>query len=94
MYRGCVYMELARNSANRDWDNWKRFLSEAMEFAEELGVTRDKISLLASQAGEILADNVQPANPEQRVLKELWSVSDQNEKRVIANLMTKLCAKG
>jgi len=86
-------MELAGSSVNKDWDNWKRFLSEAMEFAEELGVSREKISFLAGQAGEILADSVQPANPEQRVLKELWNVSDQQEKKVIANLMTKLCKK-
>ncbi|MCL5057963.1 MAG: DUF3243 domain-containing protein [Actinobacteria bacterium] len=86
-------MELAGSSVNKDWDNWKRFLSEAMEFAGELGVSREKISLLAGQAGEILADSVQPANAEQRVLKELWSVSDQQEKKVIANLMTKLCSK-
>ena len=85
-------MEISSSTVNKDWDSWKKFLSQAMEFAEELGISKDKISLLASQAGEILAENVQPATPEQRVLKELWSVSDQNEKKVLANLMTKICS--
>ncbi|MHB8158703.1 MAG: DUF3243 family protein [Desulfocucumaceae bacterium] len=81
-----------KSSFNADWGNWKGFLSQAMEFAEELGISKDKISYLASQAGEILAENVQPANPEQAVLKELWSVSDAQEKKVLASLMTKVCS--
>ncbi|MFZ5648863.1 MAG: DUF3243 domain-containing protein [Bacillota bacterium] len=80
------------SNAKTDWDNWKRFLSQAVEFAEELGISRDRISALARQAGDVLADTVPPANPEQKVLKELWSVSDQQEKQVLANLMTKLCS--
>jgi len=80
------------NRANADWDNWKKFLSQAVEFAEELGISRDRISALARQAGEVLADSVVPANPEQKVLKELWNVSDSQEKQMLANLMTKLCA--
>ena len=80
------------NRANADWDNWKKFLSQAVEFAEELGISRDRISALARQAGEVLADSVVPANPEQKVLKVLWNVSDSQEKQMLANLMTKLCA--
>lgn len=77
---------------NTDWENWKRFLGQAVEFAEELGVSRERISNLAQQAGQVLADNVAPANPEQKTLKELWSVADQQERQMLANLMTKLVA--
>ncbi|MGB9804018.1 DUF3243 domain-containing protein [Desulfofundulus sp.] len=76
-----------------DWDNWKRFLGQAVEFAEELGISRDRIVNLAQQAGQVLADHVPPANPEQKVLKELWQVADQQEKQVIANLMTRLVSE-
>lgn len=84
-------MNLTEN-VNKDWENWKKFLSQAVEFAEELGISRDRITSLARQAGEVLAESVTPGNPEQKVLKELWSVSDQNEKQVLANLMTKVCS--
>ena len=80
------------DNTNKDWDNWKKFLGQAVEFAEELGLSRDRITSLARQAGEALADSVPPSNPEQKVLKELWSVSDQQEKQTLANLMTKLCS--
>ncbi|MGB9825544.1 MAG: DUF3243 family protein, partial [Desulfofundulus sp.] len=42
---------------------------------------------------QVLADHVPPANPEQKVLKELWQVADQQEKQVIANLMTRLVSE-
>lgn len=76
----------------KDWESWKQFLAQAVEFAEELGISRDRISGLARQAGDVLAESVPPGSPEQKVLKELWTVSDQQEKQVLANLMTKLCS--
>lgn len=81
------------SKANTNWDNWKKYLGQAMEFAEELGISRDKIQNYAMNAGSILADNVQPANPEQKVLKELWDVADREEQEVIARLMTKLASR-
>ncbi|WP_027363473.1 DUF3243 domain-containing protein [Desulfotruncus alcoholivorax] len=79
----------ARN-ANTDWATWKNYLRQAMEFAEELGIPRDKIQSLANQAGDLLAQNVAPANPEQQLLKELWTVADQTERQTLARLMTKV----
>ncbi|MGQ9556476.1 MAG: DUF3243 domain-containing protein [Desulfurispora sp.] len=79
-----------RTKINTSWDNWKTFLGQAVEFAEELGISRERIVSLAKQAGDVLAENVQPANPEQKALKELWSVADQQERQVLAGLMTKL----
>ncbi len=79
--------------ANTDWKNWKQFLGQAVEFAEELGVPKTQISSLACQAGNILAENVPPTNPEQEVLKELWQAADNQERQILANLMTKLSTK-
>lgn len=73
-----------------DWENWKRFLGQAVEFAEELGVSRDRIASLAHQAGDVLAENVTPDTPEQKTMKELWSVADDKEKHTLATLMTRL----
>ncbi|WP_031516717.1 DUF3243 domain-containing protein [Desulfofalx alkaliphila] len=78
---------------NTNWDNWKRYLGQAVEFAEELGMSRERINNLAAQAGSVLAENVPPANPEQKTLKELWEVADKDEQQVIARLMTKLASK-
>lgn len=72
------------------WGNWKNFLGQAVEFADELGIGRERISFLARQAGDLLAENVEPGNPEQNTMKELWSVADEGEKHVLASLMVRL----
>lgn len=73
-----------------DWESWKRFLGQAVEFAGELGISKDRIVSLARQAGDLLAENVNPASPEQRALKELWLVADDQEKQMLASLVTRL----
>ncbi len=75
------------------WEGWKSYLGQAVEFAEELGLSEERINSLAAQAGSILAESVPPSNPEQRVMKELWEVANPEEQQVIARLMTKLAKK-
>jgi len=79
--------------ARMNWDDWKGYLGHMVEFAEELGLSQDRIKNMAAQAGNTLAQHVPPANPEQRVLKELWDAADQPEQEMLAGLMTKLAKR-
>ena len=81
------------NLANSNWESWKKTLGQAVEFAEELGISRNQIGSMAQQVGDLLAQNVTPANPKQKAVKELWDVASQDERQVLANLMTKLAIK-
>jgi len=81
------------NLGNISWEEWKKQLGDAVEFAEEMGINKEQIEELARRAGQILADSAEPANPEQQTLKELWNVADDNEKKTLARLMTKLVDK-
>ncbi|HPU36018.1 MAG TPA: DUF3243 domain-containing protein [Bacillota bacterium] len=81
------------NLANSNWESWKKTLGQAVEFAEELGISRSQISSIAQQVGDLLAQNVPPANPEQKAVKELWEVANQEERQVLANLMTRLATR-
>ena len=79
--------------ARTNWDDWKKYLGHMVEFAEELGMSHDRIKGMAAQAGDLLAQHVPPANPEQKVLKELWDVADEHEQETLAGLMTKLAKR-
>lgn len=76
------------------FDRWKQFLNERIDRAEQVGMKEETINKLAFQIGEFLADKVDPENKEERVLKELWDVADEQEKRTIAKLMVKLVTPG
>jgi hypothetical protein len=76
------------------FDRWKQFLNERIDQAEKAGMKEETINKLAFQIGEFLSDKVDPENKEERVLKELWDVADEQEKKVIAKLMVKLVTPG
>ena len=74
----------------KNFERWKQFLSERVEQAEKIGMSDDKIAKLAAQVGEFLSDKIDPENHQERVLKELWDVADEQEKKAIASCMVKL----
>jgi pantoate kinase len=78
------------NKFSANWEGWKNFMGRAVEFATELGVSSDQITTLAHKVGNILAENVYPSAPEQKVLKDLWMQADDHEKQTLANLVTRL----
>jgi hypothetical protein len=77
----------------RNFDTWKKFLGERVAQAEKMGMSEDTISKLAYEIGDFLDEKVDPQNPSNRALKELWSVGDKEERRTIARLMVKLAKK-
>ncbi|WP_284639152.1 DUF3243 domain-containing protein [Paenibacillus silviterrae] len=72
------------------FERWKEFLGNRVEQAENAGMSEETISKLAFQIGEFLSDKVDPENKEERVLKELWDVSDETERKTLAKIMVKL----
>ena len=75
------------------FDKWKAFLGERVDAAQAKGMTDDMISKLAYQIGGFLEDKVDPKNGEERLLKELWNVSSEDERKTLAKMMVKLVDK-
>lgn len=72
------------------FSKWKSFLGDRVEAAEKAGFSDEAISQVAYQIGGFLSDKIDPANNEERVLKELWDVADDQERKVMAKIMVKL----
>ena len=75
------------------FDKWKSFLSQRVEQAQKAGMSEETITKLAYQIGEFLDDKVDPKNGEERLLKELWDVSDEEERKTMARIMVKFVEK-
>jgi len=73
-----------------NFDTWKKFLGERVTAAKSMGLNEETISKLAFEIGEFLDNKVDPKNEEERVLKELWDVGDESERKTIARMMVKL----
>lgn len=73
-----------------NFDQWKHFLGDRLERAENKGMSQDKIAGLASEIGGYLSDHVDPKNGEERLLADLWHAGSEEEKHAVASMMVKL----
>lgn len=71
------------------FDKWKSFLSDRVAQAKASGMSDGLVTQLAFQVGEFLDDKVDPKNGEERLMKELWSVGTEEERKVLAALIVK-----
>jgi nuclear transport factor 2 (NTF2) superfamily protein len=77
-------------------DSFERFrqqLSQQVRHAQQMGATRQDLVTGAEHIGDWLAREVDPKNPEQRLLKELWAVSSQEEQRALASALVKMAER-
>jgi hypothetical protein len=78
------------NTVLETFDRWKQFLAERVNQAQAAGMDEETISKLAFQIGEFLDEKVDPQNGEEQLLKNLWDVGTEDERKTIARLMVKM----
>lgn len=73
-----------------NFSQWKDFLNQRVDQAQNAGVDDQTIQNIAYQIGDYLANHVDPKNTEERLLKELWEAGNEEEQKMLAGLMVKL----
>lgn len=71
------------------FEQFKDHLGQKLDVAHHMGASRGTILNAAKDFADWLAQSVDPNNPEQRLLKEMWSVADDNEKNAMVNVLVK-----
>jgi hypothetical protein len=84
------FKEVCHMSVLDNFEQWKSFLADRLHQAQDQGMSQQVISDLAYQIGDYLAKQVDPKNPEERVLADLWGAANEQEQHAIANVMVKL----
>ncbi|HLS89446.1 MAG TPA: DUF3243 domain-containing protein [Sphingobacteriaceae bacterium] len=72
------------------FDQFTNELADRLQAAKKMGMSTTDISRRAADIGDWLSQQVEVKSPEQRVLKELWSVADEREQQAIASTMVKM----
>ena len=75
---------------NMGWDQWKETLAKAVRAGERASLGHDSLVNQAEQIGDFLENKVDPATPEQAVLRDLWRAADESEQKAIASALIKL----
>lgn len=81
-------------SVLNNFEEWKQFLNQRVEQGKALGMDEETIQDVAYQIGDYLAQDIDPKNEQERLLKELWDCADEEEQRMMAGLMVKLVHGG
>lgn len=75
------------------WQGWKEQLARAVQIGERMDMSHEQMAQRAEKIGDFLARQIDPRNPEQKVLQELWQAADQDEQEAIAGAMIKLVSE-
>jgi hypothetical protein len=73
-----------------NFGNWKQFLANRLQDAQQQGMNQETITNLAAEVGDYLAENVNAKNGEEAVLKELWNNASEQEQQAIASSIVKM----
>ena len=76
------------------WEGWKSQLAEAVSIGKNMNISTEQMAERAKQIGDFLAKRVDPKNPEQKVLRELWQAADEEEQKTLAGVLIKLVSDG
>lgn len=80
-------------SVLENFDRWKEFLGERVEQAQSAGMSQDEIEHVAYRMGDFLSNKVDPQNPQERLLKQLWDSGDESDQKALARMMVNLAKK-
>lgn len=76
-----------------DFSKWKEFLGNRVDQAQAVGMSDQQIADTAFRIGNYLSDKIDPKNPQERLLKQLWDAGDKNDQQALARMMTQLVQK-
>ena len=77
----------------KDWDQWKQTVGEAIKTARKLGMPDKLIEVASVKVGNFLSTRVCAESPEERLIKDLWDVASQEDRKVLGKLLFKLMDK-
>lgn len=83
-------MRMEVEAMTDSFEQFRQQLHAQVERAQKLGASRDDLVAGAKHIGTWLSQEVEPKNPEQRLLKALWQVSDTSEQQALASSLVKM----
>jgi hypothetical protein len=77
----------------KDWSVFRQQLRQGIETARKFGMDEDAIKHAAVKVGDFLNEKICPGTSEEAVLKDMWDVSNSEERKVIASVLYKMITK-
>lgn len=82
-----------RMETETSWHDWKHMLGRFVHGGRFVGMSENTINDISYRVGEFFANHFDPGNREQRLLKEMWEQGNEDEKRVLSSLISRMVSK-
>lgn len=83
-------MELENIETIENFNKWENTLKKAVNISKMIGMKENTITDIVKRVGDFLSNHVDPENPQQRLLKQLWEVGNKKERQALAHLIVKM----
>lgn len=75
------------------FNNFKNYLNDQVSKGERLGLGEEALAKAAEKVADYLAKFEEPRNSEEKVLQELWTSAEGDEKHAIAHALLRMVQK-
>ncbi|WGI17069.1 DUF3243 family protein [Methanonatronarchaeum sp. AMET-Sl] len=76
-----------------DWDSWLDRLHGGMKTAEKLGMSEERIQKIGKRLADHLSKSICASTPEEQLMKDLWNVASEEERKTMTAVFFKLLDK-
>lgn len=77
----------------KDWETWLETLEEGLEMGRSMGMSEDRLKSLAKSLLDYITGEFCASTDEQKILSDMWSVSTEDERKVLVDIFFKLMEK-
>lgn len=71
-------------------ENFPKDIAEKIQEGKRAGLTDQQIAEGIVHLGDVMSKFVKPDSPEEALMKKMWQVSNDQEKRTMANLIVRM----
>lgn len=74
----------------KDWDTWMNTLRQGLDLGRGLGMSENELKEISRGLLDYITEEFCPSTDEQKILKDMWSVSTPEERRTLVEIFFKL----
>ena len=92
MEKGKMECVMAMDYA-QGWDQWREKFKDALKQGRNFGLSEDTIKTMSIKIGDFLANKICPHTKEEELIRDMWTVANADERKVLASVVFKMIDK-
>ncbi|MCF6136191.1 DUF3243 domain-containing protein [Pseudalkalibacillus berkeleyi] len=82
--------EEERGKILENFDVFKNYLGKRVRIGEKMGMSEEQLAKTAEKVADYLAENEEPRNREEKLLKELWNAGTEEQQHMLAHMLVRM----